>query len=505
MNSPSTNLNASALSDKPLESPRGHYQSQVLLLAPETGDDAHSRTLASHFLELGVPIELTDDWLLPTAPPRDLSRYRACFFPRSSKPRYDGDLDAFARSGGYVCETKYYPDEAEVPPLDIAFFNSFGRDVLCYTMVQDYLLGGLTLNDPDFLKTLQRRSNSSLLNLYRLLIAKSDASQTGPLPNWGDRVYTRGCADIVLAKRTGDAFWEKTSRRFLERLRDSIEQVFAGSSQGNISVRYLGGVHTKDTSSHNPAMMGALLMREGKRLQDSSFTNAGIQVGKAFIRMSRVENDVVSQQRFRGCPVSEAMCGVDLLCWLASATQEASYYKMAEATYRRTIQPCQSEEGLWHHIIYPDRRAAFWSRASHWPVLWGTHALQAMPADSGLAEQLRGDLKRTYAALERHQDPKRGLWHLVINEPETRLESSATAGLVYSHDRLREMGVFDDRFAPMIERAFAGLKTVYYGGGLGASCRGTAFGVPEYYRTRPIGWYEHSLFPGTLGQRLSST
>jgi rhamnogalacturonyl hydrolase YesR len=109
---------------------------------------------------------------------------------------------------------------------------------------------------------------------------------------------------------------------------------------------------------------------------------------------------------------------------------------------------------------------------------------------------------RTYAVLERHQDPQRGLWHLVINEPETRLESSATAGLVYSHDRLRELGVFDDRSVSMIERAFEGLKTVYYGGGLGASCRGTAFGVPEYYRTRPMGWYEHSLFPGALAGRL---
>ncbi|MBI4024966.1 MAG: glycoside hydrolase family 88 protein [Verrucomicrobia bacterium] len=485
------------------DSPVGKYQPQLLLLAPEGGDDAHSRTLASHFLELGVPIELTDKWLLPTTPPRDLNQYRACLFPQSSKSRYDRDLDAFARNGGFVCELKYYPEEAQVPALDIAFFNSFGRDVYCYTMVQDYLLGGLTLNDPDFLNTLRRRSNGSLLDLYRQLIAKTDAGQSGPLPNWGDRVYTRGCADSVLARLTRDSFWETTSRRFLERLRDSVEKAFADSPDGNFTPRHMGGLQTKGTSTHNPALMGALLMRDGKRLQEPGFTQAGIQIGQAFIRLSHVENDVVYQQRFRGCPVSEAMCGVDLLCWLAAATGEASYQKMAEATFRATIAPCQSDEGLWHHIVYPDRRAAFWSRATHWPVLWGTHALEALPGDSALAEQFRDSLKRTYAALERHQDPKRGLWHLVINEPETRLESSATAGLVYCHDRLGEMGVLEDRFVSMIERAFQGLKTVYYAGGLGASCRGTAFGVPEYYRTRPMGWYEHSLFPGALAQRLS--
>jgi len=53
----------------------------------------------------------------------------------------------------------------------------------------------------------------------------------------------------------------------------------------------------------------------------------------------------------------------------------------------------------------------------------------------------------------------------------------------------------------MIERAFLGMKRLYYRGGVASTCRGTATGVDEYYRTRPIGYYNCSLFPASLATR----
>lgn len=486
-------------SEVPIDSPRGHYQPQVLLLAPETGDDAHSRSLASHFLELGVPIELTDDWLLPSAPPRDLNQYRVCLFPQSSKPRYDRDLNAFARDGGHLVQTKYYPDAAQVPSVDISHFIAYGRDVYLYGLAQSCTEHGLTLNDPAFLATLQRRPNTSMLANYQRRVTELDAVQTGPLPSWGDRVFTRAWTDIALARHTRDPFWDSTSRQYLERLRESIEQFIVRSPDGTIPSRYLG-VNLADTSSPNPAMMGMLLMQRGRQLGDSKLIEAGIQAGMAYERLSRIERGI-----FYPPSCSEKMWGVGAFAWLAALTNEAAHLRSAEAMFRSVMAPCQHGEGLWAHSVTADgRRSALWSRGTQWPVLVMTHTLEALPADSPLAEQMRGCLERTYAALERHQDRQRGLWHLVMNEPDTRLESSATATLTYCHDRLRELGVLDNRYTPMIERAFQGLKTVYYAGGLGATCRGTAFGTPEYYRTRPMGWYDSgTLFPATLGPRLS--
>jgi hypothetical protein len=53
----------------------------------------------------------------------------------------------------------------------------------------------------------------------------------------------------------------------------------------------------------------------------------------------------------------------------------------------------------------------------------------------------------------------------------------------------------------MFERAFTGLKRLYYAGGVAAACRGTATGVPEYYRTRQLGFYETGLYPATFARR----
>ncbi|MBI4024118.1 MAG: glycoside hydrolase family 88 protein [Verrucomicrobia bacterium] len=111
------------------------------------------------------------------------------------------------------------------------------------------------------------------------------------------------------------------------------------------------------------------------------------------------------------------------------------------------------------------------------------------------------EIAETFDALQRFQDRDRGLWHLVIDEPGTRVESSANGAFIYCHDRLREMGMIAPKHGEMIERAFTGLKRLYYRGGLAATCRGTGMGVPEYYRPRPMGYYGNSLFNAAMAPR----
>ena len=130
-----------------------------------------------------------------------------------------------------------------------------------------------------------------------------------------------------------------------------------------------------------------------------------------------------------------------------------------------------------------------------------TRALAAAGADSEAARFMRATLARTEAGLARHQD-RGGIWRLVVDEPATRLETSAASALVYCHDRLRELGAVDGRRDALFERAFAGLKRLHYRGGLAASCRGTATGAAEYYRTRPLGYYDLGLFAATLAPHL---
>jgi hypothetical protein len=125
-----------------------------------------------------------------------------------------------------------------------------------------------------------------------------------------------------------------------------------------------------------------------------------------------------------------------------------------------------------------------------------TQALLFVEPGSESADFMQQSIGKTFEALRKHQDPKHGIWHLVINEPDTRVESTASSAIVYCYDRLRELDRVDRRHQPMIERAFEGLKRLYYRGGTAAACRGTGSGPPQYYRTRPMGYFEMSLFSG---------
>src|SRR5881628_2625276 len=113
-----------------LDSPVGQYKPELLLLAPEKGEDANTLSLVSQFLELGVPFELDANWRLPTAPPKDLSSYRACLFPESSRERYDSELNAFYKKGGFLGYFKYYPvDTPAATSREQRFMQTHGRDL----------------------------------------------------------------------------------------------------------------------------------------------------------------------------------------------------------------------------------------------------------------------------------------------------------------------------------------------------------------------------------------
>ena len=124
---------------------------------------------------------------------------------------------------------------------------------------------------------------------------------------------------------------------------------------------------------------------------------------------------------------------------------------------------------------------------------------------SELAEVMRSAIGRTYDALGKFQHREKGIWHLVIDEPDTRLETSATSAFIYCYDRLREMDMISTKYSDMVERAFIGLKRRYYHAGVAGSCRGTGFGASsEYYRTRPMGWFAHPLFHAAMAKRADS-
>ena len=477
-----------------LASPVGHYHPELLLLAPESGEDANTRSLLAQFLELGVPVELDARWRLPAVPPRDLSAYKACIFPESARARYDADLDAFYRRGGYLGYFKYYP-LAEGDGSGVHhYLVSYGRDAYFYHVANVLLEGGLTVGDPDFGRALAARPVASIVaDCRESFFARYGARSLGRWESWGDTAYTYLIANHLLAARLGDRPWQDLVRYCLTKVHESAPEAARGTFS---ETRALA-----DSPSIGIPMMGEVLMRFGAEEKVPEFVESGLGLVRSFVERAGQIDGVLSSAYMR-LFWSETLMPVPALYWASRVSGEQRFAALADRMVRAVTASNQRADGLWHHWTDKrGRKGACWSRGSSWPALAMTRALAAAGADSEAARFMRATLARTEAGLARYQDGG-GLWRLVVDEPATRLETSAASALLYCHDRLRELSAVDGRRDAGFERAFAGLKRLHYRGGLAASCRGTATGAAEYYRTRPLGYYDLGLFAAALAPRL---
>jgi rhamnogalacturonyl hydrolase YesR len=473
-------------------SPVGRYRPELLLLAPEGGEDANTRSLLAQFLELGVAVELDAGWRLPTVPPRDLSAYKVCIFPESARARYDADLDAFYRGGGYLGYFKYYPLAGAEAGGVHHYLTTYGRDAYFFHVANVLLEGGLGTRDPDFGAALAARPAASMIPDCRALFFGAYGARTiERWEAWGDTTYTQLLAHLLLAAARQDREWADLARWCLGKIEEAVPRALAGAVSETRAL--------VDTPSIGLPMLGEVLMRFGEETGAARTRAAGLELARHFVDHAGRSHGVLSS-RYMRLLWSESLMPVPGLYWAARVSGERRYAALADALVRKVTASNQRADGLWHHWSDGGAKGSCWSRGCGWPVLAMTQALDAVDPGGASAAFMRAAIDRTFDGLARHQEPN-GWWHLIVDEPGTRPETSGAAILVYCHDRLRALGAGQRRHDAMFERAFTGLKRLHYGGGLAASCRGTATGTPEYYRTRPLGYYDRGLWPAALATR----
>jgi hypothetical protein len=476
--------------------PLGLYQPEVLMLAPESGEDANTLSLVAQLLELGVAVELDERWRLPVRPPRDLSAYKVCLFPETARAAYDKDLDAFYRGGGFLPYFKYYPVMAGPSSANVhyKFFESFGRDAYCWHAANCLLEGGVRPANPDFARAMEARPDASVLaDVREQFFARFAAVQPGKWADWKDPDCIYLYMNLTCAEKSGDAQWMALVRRCL----DNVRQSRADLLRGGIEMQLDGVVETY------VLMFGGLLMHAGARFGDARLTEAGAELGMRWFRYYHRKPGLILAP-FERFIWSEFACRVGPLYQLARATGDPAVLRYADDNTEQIAAATLRDDGLWAHWAdAAGARGTAWSRGTSWPVHGLAKGLCALDPADARAARIRDLLQRTYDGVMRRQHPATGLWHLVLDEPATRCESSASAAFVYYHDRLRELGAFDDRHDAAIERAFAGLKRICYRHGVAGCCRGTSVGVPDYYRTRPMGFSPASThFGGAVAARV---
>ena len=124
-----------------------------------------------------------------------------------------------------------------------------------------------------------------------------------------------------------------------------------------------------------------------------------------------------------------------------SYIEEAQYQFLLHAKYL-----ADKEEGLWYHGWTFNGNhnfaGAFWGRGNCWVTIAIPEFLQMVDCDADVRQRLRQILLRQVESLKKYQNAS-GMWHTLINDPTSYVESSATCGFAYgilkaAHDGLLE-------------------------------------------------------------------
>ncbi len=181
---------------------------------------------------------------------------------------------------------------------------------------------------------------------------------------------------------------------------------------------------------------------------------------------------------------------VPYLARMGKLTGDNKYFDFAikqVESFNRYIY--DSTAGLYYHAFYNDENmngVAHWSRCNGWVAVAQAELLNNLPINHPKRPALIKLLLRQIVGLSRYQDPG-GLWHQIVDKPDSYLESSVTAMFVYAIAKAVNEGWIDKRFISIAQNGWEALaKKVTADGQIPDICIGTSIEEDiRYYYTRP--------------------
>lgn len=136
-------------------------------------------------------------------------------------------------------------------------------------------------------------------------------------------------------------------------------------------------------------------------------------------------------------------------------TGDPRYYQAALNHLRFMRKLCLRPDGLYRHSPLTE---AAWGRGNGFPALGVTLMLSDWPASVPGRDEILQNLRDHLAALAPHQDES-GLWHQVIDHPESYREFSCTCMIAFALARgMREGWLERSRFESSCQRAWEAIK-----------------------------------------------
>ena len=150
------------------------------------------------------------------------------------------------------------------------------------------------------------------------------------------------------------------------------------------------------------------------------------------------------------------------------------------------------EEG--HHFA-----GALWARGNSWYTAGLVDYLECLDsaAHTGVGEFLLGTLRRQVDALAACQDES-GLWHTILDDPDSYLETSASCAFAYGILKAVRKGYLPGRYAPMGEKAVRGVLEQIREDG---TVEGVSYGTPVFATIQA--YKEVPVCPMPYGQSMA--
>lgn len=179
------------------------------------------------------------------------------------------------------------------------------------------------------------------------------------------------------------------------------------------------------------------------------------------------------------------------LAALARATGDDRYFDQAVGELLGYARTLQSDNGLLFHGFerYCGRNGELWARGNGWALMGLIDTLILLPRSHPAWNELQ---QRTIAladALADTQDSS-GMWHTVINDADTYLESTLATMAAYALHEAFEHGVLEtSRYEEMERKARAAMHEHVKDGTLLLVSDATPVGARAVYATRPFGTF----------------
>jgi len=193
--------------------------------------------------------------------------------------------------------------------------------------------------------------------------------------------------------------------------------------------------------------------------------------------------------------LDDLFMGVPALAQMGKLTGEQKYFDDAvKQVVQFSDRMFNYEKGLFMHgwVLGMNEHPQFhWARANGWAVMTMVELLEVLPADHVGRPKVLSLLQKHIRGLANYQSEK-GLWHQLIDRPDSYLETSATAIYTYSIARAINRGYVDGKvYGPMVCLAWNAVAgKVNEKGQVEGTCVGTGMGFdPAFYYYRPINVY----------------